>query len=221
MKPNGEVRRGSNETVQNKHQFIFFYLSYMTVGPWSDQSPEWRFIPDEVKQEIGLNFDTDGEFWMSFQDWMKHFDRVEMCNLSPDSLSEEQISGGKKKWEMSVFEGEWVHGATAGGCRNYLETFWHNPQYVITVEDPDDNDDDGNCTIIVALMQKNRRSRQNMGVECLTIGFAIYHVTERDLMNKPLKMNFFKYNASVARSPAFINLREVSTFPSFSMQKKR
>lgn len=59
-------------------------------------------------------------------------------------------------------------------------------------------------------MQKNRRSRKNMGSDCLTIGFAIYKVTERDLAQKPLGMNFFKYNASVARSPAFINLREVS-----------
>lgn len=178
-------------------------------GPWSDQSAEWRFIPDDVKQEIGLNFDSDGEFWMSFQDWMHYFDRVELCNLSPDSLSEEQVSGGKKKWEMSVFEGEWVQGATAGGCRNFLETFSHNPQYVVTLEDPDENDDDGLCTIIVALMQKNRRSRKNMGMDCLTIGFAIYRATERDLASKPLSMNFFKYNSSVARSPAFINLREV------------
>lgn len=178
-------------------------------GPWSDQSPEWRFIPEHVKMDIGLTFDHDGEFWMSFQDWMKYYDRVELCNLSPDSLSEEQISGGKKKWEMSVYEGEWTTGVTAGGCRNYLDTFWHNPQYVVTLEDPDDDDDEGNCTVIVALMQKNRRSQRNMGMDCLTIGFAVYKVTERDLAYKPLKMNFFKYNSSVARSPAFINLREV------------
>lgn len=31
-----------------------------------------------------------------------------------------------------------------------------------------------------------------------------------DHVPKPLDMNFFKYNASVARSPSFINLREVS-----------
>ncbi|XP_037048714.1 calpain-A isoform X5 [Bradysia coprophila] len=179
-------------------------------GPWSDQSPEWRFIPEHVKMEIGLTFDHDGEFWMSFQDWMKYYDRVELCNLSPDSLSEEQVSGGKKKWEMSVFEGEWTAGVTAGGCRNYLDTFWHNPQYVVTLEDPDEDDDEGNCTVIIALMQKNRRSKRNMGMDCLTVGFAVYRVTERDLAYKPLRMNFFKYNASVARSPAFINLREVS-----------
>ncbi|GAB0096124.1 Calpain-B [Sergentomyia squamirostris] len=179
-------------------------------GAWSDQSPEWRYIPDHVKEQIGLNFDVDGEFWMSFKDFLTHFDRVELCNLSPDSLSDDQVSRGKKKWEMSVFEGEWTPGVTAGGCRNYLETFWHNPQYVISLEDPDEDDDEGKCTVIIALMQKNRRSRRNMGMDCLTIGFAVYHLSDRDLMNKPQRMNYFKYNASVARSPAFINLREVS-----------
>ncbi|XP_050091559.1 calpain-A-like isoform X3 [Anopheles aquasalis] len=179
-------------------------------GPWSDKSAEWRYIPDEQKQELGLNFDHDGEFWMSYRDFTRYFDRMEICNLSPDSLSDDVLSRGKIRWEMSMFEGEWAIGSTAGGCRNYLDTFWHNPQYVIRLEDPDEDDEEGNCTVIIALLQKNRRSRRNMGVECLTIGFAVYRVSERDLAQKPLKMNFFKYNASAARSPAFINLREVS-----------
>ncbi|XP_065091814.1 calpain-B-like isoform X5 [Ochlerotatus camptorhynchus] len=179
-------------------------------GAWSDQSQEWRFIPDEQKEELGLNFDSDGEFWMSYRDFTRYFDRIEICNLSPDSLSDEAINRGKLRWEMSTFEGEWAVGSTAGGCRNYLQTFWHNPQYVIHLEDPDEDDDEGKCTVIIALMQKNRRSRRNMGVDCLTIGFAVYRLSERDLGQKPLKMNFFKYNASVARSQAFINLREVS-----------
>lgn len=179
-------------------------------GPWSDESQEWRFIPDHVKEDIGLTFDNDGEFWMSFQDWMNHYDRVELCNLSPDSLSEEQETGRKKVWANAILEGEWAQGVSAGGCRNYLDSFWTNPQYIVTLETPDEGDYDGNCTLIVALLQKNRRSRRNQGMDCLTIGFAIYHVSERDLAQRPLQRNFFKYNASVARSPAFINLREVS-----------
>ncbi|XP_065366680.1 calpain-A isoform X1 [Calliphora vicina] len=179
-------------------------------GPWSDSSPEWRYIPDEQKHEIGLNFDRDGEFWMSFQDFLNHFERVEICNLSPDSLTESQQNDGKRKWEMSMFEGEWTPGVTAGGCRNFLDTFWHNPQYVISLEDPDEEDDDGKCTVIVALMQKNRRSKRNLGMECLTIGFAIYHLNERDLQTRPQGLGFFKYKASVARSPHFINTREVT-----------
>ncbi|XP_037937392.1 calpain-B [Teleopsis dalmanni] len=178
-------------------------------GPWSDESPEWRYIPDEQKEEIGLNFDKDGEFWMSFQDFLNHFDRVEICNLSPDSLTEDQQQSNKRKWEMSMFEGEWTPGATAGGCRNFLETFWHNPQYIIELVDPDEDDNDGKCTVIVALMQKNRRSKRNKGLECLTIGFAIYHLTDRDLESRPQGITFFKYRASVARSPHFINTREV------------
>ncbi|XP_068148795.1 calpain-B [Drosophila tropicalis] len=178
-------------------------------GPWSDSSAEWRFIPEHQKEAIGLNFDRDGEFWMSFQDFLNHFDRVEICNLSPDSLTEDQEHSSRRKWEMSMFEGEWTSGVTAGGCRNFLETFWHNPQYIISLEDPDEEDDDGKCTVIVALMQKNRRSKRNVGIDCLTIGFAIYHLTDRDLQVKPQGLNFFKYRASVARSPHFINTREV------------
>ncbi|XP_031782046.1 calpain-A isoform X11 [Nasonia vitripennis] len=177
-------------------------------GPWSDGSPEWRFIPDHEKEELGLTFDVDGEFWMSFQDFKKYFTRLEICNLNPDSLTEDDLNAGKKKWEMSVFEGEWVRGVTAGGCRNFLETFCHNPQYRITLEYPDEDDD--KCTVIIALMQKNRRAQRRMGADCLTIGFAVYHLENPDRLPKPLDINFFKYNASVARSPSFINLREVS-----------
>jgi calpain len=55
----------------------------------------------------------------------------------------------------------------------YTETFAMNPQYTIDLEDPDEN---GECTIVVALMQKNRRAQKKYGVDCLTIGFAIYKV---------------------------------------------
>ncbi|XP_049818414.1 calpain-A-like isoform X3 [Aethina tumida] len=179
-------------------------------GAWSDGSPEWRYISESEKESIGLTFDSDGEFWMSFKDFQQYFSRLEICNLNPDSLTEEELrEGNKKQWEMSVFEGEWVRGVSAGGCRNFLETFWHNPQYRITLTEEDEGEED-TCTLIVALMQKNRRSIRNTGAEELTIGFAIYHLPNPDRVPKPLDLNFFKYNASVARSPSFINLREVS-----------
>ncbi|XP_075214527.1 calpain-A-like isoform X2 [Lycorma delicatula] len=180
-------------------------------GQWSDKSPEWRFIPEHEKQEIGLTFSDDGEFWMSYQDFIKYYTRLEICNLNPDSLIEDELTDkSKKKWEMSVFEGEWVRGVTAGGCRNYLETFWHNPQYTITLTDVDEEDDEDKCTVIVGLMQKNRRSQRKMGAECLTIGFAVYHLEDPENLPKPLNLEFFRTTPSVARSPSFINLREVS-----------
>ena len=55
-------------------------------------------------------------------------------------------------------------------------TFSYNPQYVVNLTDPDEEDDEEKCTVIVALMQKNRRAQRKLGLDCLTIGFAIYHV---------------------------------------------
>jgi len=39
---------------------------------------------------------------------------------------------------------------------------------------------------------------------------SLWQLQDPEKLPKPLDLNFFKYNASVARSPSFINLREVS-----------
>lgn len=59
-----------------------------------------------------------------------------------------------------------------------LDTFWMNPQFVIKLNEVDDDPDDGEegCTVIVGLMQKNKRRRRKMGEDMETIGFAIYEV---------------------------------------------
>ena len=56
------------------------------------------------------------------------------------------------------------------------ETFWTNPQYYVTVTDVDDDDDEDMGTLIVGLMQKNRRMFKQQGSGNLTIGYEIYKV---------------------------------------------
>ena len=53
---------------------------------------------------------------MAFRDFRAHFDKVEVCNLTPDALEEDAVH----KWEVTVHQGSWVRGSTAGGCRNFL-----------------------------------------------------------------------------------------------------
>ncbi|XP_076318532.1 calpain-B-like [Tachypleus tridentatus] len=180
-------------------------------GAWSDRSPEWTLVNENERKELGLTFEHDGEFWISFRDFVLNFTRLEICNLNPDSLDDEPLTQvSKKKWDTHVFESSWVPGCTAGGCRNYLDTFWMNPQYRVTLEDADDEDDDDLCTMIVALMQKHHRSKRKTQQGCLTIGYSIYSLNDPDNLPKPLPKDFFKYTASKAKSPSFINLREVS-----------
>ena len=176
-------------------------------GAFSDESERWKFISEESKEAIGLTQDDDGEFWMTFSDWQANFQKLEICNLGPDSLDDDElVKIGKKRWEATSEVGEWIPHCNAGGCRNYLETFYTNPQYRVTVTDPDDDEDDL-CTILVGCLQKDRRKKRKEGLDMLTIGYVIYKLKDPDC--GPLDVNFFKYNASVAKSPSFINLREV------------
>lgn len=182
---------------------------YEWNGAWSDKSKEWTFIPDYQKKEIGLTFDRDGEFWISYKDFLAHFDKMDLCNLSPDPLDDCLPENVDKKWHLSVFEGEWIKGISAGGCRNNIETFHRNPQYIMKLEQPDEDDDEGHCSVVIALMQKNRRSRNAIRLDFLTIGFAVYAVSHDNLKQKPLKNNFFKSNVSIAKS-TFLNTRGIS-----------
>lgn len=55
-------------------------------------------------------------FRMEFDDFKANYDRVEICNMTPDALTENT----KRHWEVNMFEGSWIRGSTAGGCRNFI-----------------------------------------------------------------------------------------------------
>uniref|UniRef100_A0AAQ4RDL0 Calpain 11 n=1 Tax=Gasterosteus aculeatus aculeatus TaxID=481459 RepID=A0AAQ4RDL0_GASAC len=179
------------------------------TGAWSDNSPEWNEIDPSEREDLHLKME-DGEFWMSFSEFKRQFSRLEICNLTPDTLSEDSLG----KWHTMKFYGAWRRGSTAGGCRNSPNTFWINPQYKITLleEDDDPEDDEVACSFLVALMQKDRRRYRRHGQDMHTIGFALYEVSKAMCcQNVHLKKNFFLSHSSCARSETFINLREVST----------
>uniref|UniRef100_H2YVE8 Uncharacterized protein n=1 Tax=Ciona savignyi TaxID=51511 RepID=H2YVE8_CIOSA len=179
-------------------------------GAWSDSSSKWDKFPDE-KKRLDVEFGEDGEFWMSYEDFCRSFTKLEICNLGPDALEDD---GESTQWVTSLHEGRWVRGCTAGGCRNFPDTFWVNPQFRLILEEEDDDPDDDveGCSFILSLMQKNRRKQKMKGQGLLTIGFVLYKV--RDLKDQSssqtLKKDFFLYNQSFARSKNFINLRENS-----------
>lgn len=144
---------------------------------------------------------------MSYSDFIKQFSRLDICNLTPDALTSDDLH----HWNRYQFEGMWKVGSTAGGCRNYAgdrdtphalyvwertsvtllhikdcaslcpaATFSSNPQFVVRLEDVDDDPMDGKdgCTFLVGLMQKDGR---RLGRNLETIGFAIYEVSPNHL----------------------------------------
>ncbi|XP_041534777.1 calpain-3 isoform X4 [Microtus oregoni] len=178
-------------------------------GSWSDGWKDWNFVDKDEKDRLQHQVTEDGEFWMSYEDFVYHFTKLEICNLTADALESDKL----QTWTVSVNEGRWVRGCSAGGCRNFPDTFWTNPQYRLKLLEEDDDPDDSEviCSFLVALMQKNRRKDRKLGANLFTIGFAIYEVPKEMHGNKQhLQKDFFLYNASKARSKTYINMREVS-----------
>ncbi|XP_037607362.1 calpain-3b isoform X2 [Sebastes umbrosus] len=178
-------------------------------GPWSPNSKEWSTISTADKDNLKKQTVETSEFWMSFDDFKKNFTKLEMCNLTPDTLQGDE----RHSWTVSVNEGRWVRGSSAGGCRNFPQTFWTNPQYRLQLYEEDDDPEDGKmeCTVVVALMQKGRRMQRHQGAKFLTIGFSLYEVSKEMCgQNQHLQKDFFLYTASKAKCKTYINLREVT-----------
>lgn len=150
--------------------------SYEWTGPWADNSSEWNLVSDADKRRIHLEFRADGEFWMAFEDFVSRFTQLEVCHLGLDSLEEGDAVRGKLRLEESIFSGKWEQKISAGGCINYRASYWMNPQFRITLVDPDPEDDDGLCSLYIGVMQKDVRKE---GKPYLTIGFMIYQVDEK------------------------------------------
>uniref|UniRef100_A0A4W4HTC8 Calpain 8 n=1 Tax=Electrophorus electricus TaxID=8005 RepID=A0A4W4HTC8_ELEEL len=174
------------------------------TGAWSDNSKEWDRVLPEEKSKLDYSAE-DGEFWMAYSEFLQQYSKLEICNLTPDTLSSDSVG----RWSFHQFEGTWRVGCTAGGCRNNPATFCSNPQFVIKLEDVDDDPHDGvdGCSFLVGLMQKDGRKERQFGRDLNTIGFAIYKI--KGLTNVHLGPNVLLREKSVAMSNTFINTREV------------
>ncbi|EUB60655.1 Calpain [Echinococcus granulosus] len=133
--------------------------NYEWKGDWSDNAPQWRDVSEADKTRLHLRFAADGEFWMSMDDFMKCFTKLEVCHLGHESLEEGMTVKGKKRLEETFFSGEWVKNVNAGGCANFR----------------DPTDDQDKSTVVIGLMQKNVRKRG--GGNFFTIGFCVYKVS--------------------------------------------
>ncbi|XP_077437557.1 calpain-1 catalytic subunit-like [Vanacampus margaritifer] len=178
------------------------------TGPWSDGSTEWNYVSEEDKSKLN-HVAEDGEFWMSYLDFIRQFTILEICNLTPDTLKSDDVG----HWNHYQFEGMWRVGSTAGGCRNHPATFSSNPQFVVRLEDVDDDplDGEGGCTFLVGLMQKDGRRKRRLDHDLQTIGFAIYKVPDEynGRSNVHLGPDVLLRQRAVAMSSTFINTREV------------
>lgn len=53
-------------------------------GPWSDRSPEWKANPG-ISSALNVDFQTEGTFWMDFEDWLYVMGQLQVMNCQMPS----------------------------------------------------------------------------------------------------------------------------------------
>ena len=63
---------------------------YLTILILINRSPIWNKVSSSKRNELlESGAREDGEFWMSYEDFMKHFTDFEVCSVSVDELYED------------------------------------------------------------------------------------------------------------------------------------
>ncbi|XP_047105038.1 calpain-9-like [Schistocerca piceifrons] len=118
------------------------------TGAWSDGDGRWQLLDEETRREMGaLQPAPDGEFWMEFSDFQRHFSEITVATLVPDldcdaeganaATSNGNSAADRSRRYVEVCHGEWVAGRSAGGCRNDISKFTTNPQFLLTLTTSD------------------------------------------------------------------------------------
>ncbi|CAL8241572.1 unnamed protein product [Merluccius merluccius] len=140
------------------------------TGPWSQRSQEWQQLNRPEREKMGIQVRDVGEFWMEFGDFCLYFTNVVVCRLAETA----RLWPGSHWREESCF-GEWAPACVdkrsrCGGCINHMETFLHNPQFLLDVRGREEE-------VLICLQQEDRRSRRRDGRgENLPIGFEVLKV---------------------------------------------
>uniref|UniRef100_A0A1B6CAH4 Calpain catalytic domain-containing protein n=1 Tax=Clastoptera arizonana TaxID=38151 RepID=A0A1B6CAH4_9HEMI len=161
------------------------------VGAWTRDSTEWDEVPPQEKDRLAVRHSADGEFWMSYSDFVKTFTHLEAVHLDSDTSRDEPSLHHKHTWQMRLYQGAWQRGVSAGGCRNNPDTFHINPQLHLILSEMEE--------VIISL-------NQHSIMEPKVIGFTAYSLPKN---NMDTTRTFFKKNKSLVNSQ-YTNSRQVS-----------
>lgn len=144
------------------------------TGPWSERSWEWDGLSNRDKELLSVRVTNEGEFWMSFDDFSRHFTQLDLVHIGPDDWMMEGALHSKLPWRAVLARRRWRAGYNAGGGPSYIETTSMNPQFHVQIPRTSTN----KCHVVVSITQYYET---NM-IDCkkkrplYAIGFAVYEV---------------------------------------------
>ncbi|XP_075057082.1 calpain-8-like [Mixophyes fleayi] len=145
------------------------------AGSWNDKSPWWKELKEEDRKTL-QKIKDDGEFWMSWEDFLCEFSRLILCNRLPVFLD---LGNQSKKWYKSKYWNKWTKEDRSWNVFD-KDSFCKNPQYIITVTECDEVKRGWN--LVVSLMQSNK-NRDSVEGTWLPIGYLLFKVDSKAVIN--------------------------------------
>lgn len=171
-------------------------------GNWSDSSPLWKQVSRE--DQAKCEKDNNGEFWIELEDFCHNFSCLTICCENPNFMDGDLDC----QWQLMINEGAWT--TVGGSLTNY--TFYTNPQFRITIDIRNEEEDfDMNC--FVSLMQKpNERNRKKS--RYFPVGIYVFQIPPGTSPGR-LTRTFFVQNKPIGETQ-FISQREITNWYSLS-----
>jgi hypothetical protein len=66
---------------------VYYLVELVIIRVSIFRSSVWNDVDADEKKDIDFSKADDGEFWMSFDDWLMNFTEMQICHLSPDASS--------------------------------------------------------------------------------------------------------------------------------------
>ncbi|CAG9767125.1 unnamed protein product [Ceutorhynchus assimilis] len=144
------------------------------TGAWSERSWEWDGLTARDKELLSVRVVNDGEFWMSFDDFARHFTQLDLVHIGPDDWMMESALHSKQPWRAVLARRRWRAGYNAGGGPTYTETTSMNPQFHVQIPRATSN----KCHVVVSVTQSYETSCMDSKKRkpLIAIGFAVYEV---------------------------------------------
>ncbi|XP_066991588.1 calpain-C isoform X2 [Anabrus simplex] len=173
------------------------------VGAWARDSMDWEEVPPQEKERLAVRHMSEGEFWISYSDFVKTFTHLEVVHLDSDTSRDEPSLHHKNTWQMRLYQGAWQRGVSAGGCRNNQDTFHINPQLHLILSEMEEVIISLNQHSIMEPKVSHRCQLEQGGYLVLPTTFESgqeSNFTLRVYSSKPLKLKLLDTHPSLVKS---------------------
>ncbi|XP_044019682.1 calpain-A-like [Aphidius gifuensis] len=123
-----------------------------------------KYFFNQATLESKLDTEIDGESWILYDDFIKYFSYVEICNLTPNQITNHVYSNTGKKLALSAIEGKFIGAVTPKQIvsNNFYKI---NPQYrmVLTKSDEGKN----TSTVLIGISLKRRHDLEKISTSLI------------------------------------------------------